>query len=180
MGKRYSLNFKKSALKYYHDLTAVGEVTVNKTTVTNIRDLCEILEISSYSLYKWEKEISNDDDDNNEGELDTGDSIEIPKPKQNEIKLALEGFELIDDFFAGDVDDQLKSIESQINVIVEEKLKSEMRNRALSIRKLASQARDLGIQNYSRMTLAQLKLQIGNELIKSSGLIRNKKRGNVK
>lgn len=160
MPKKYKPEFKQMVVAKYRELIATKKTSIDLEEITNIDDLAQAFEISTNSLYRWV----------NQNE----DKIPVKPKKKNQITLALEGYESLTDFFAGDMEEELKHIEKQINEIASEKMKEELKKRATSIRKLGSLASDLQIPNYSNMPRNQLLLAIGNTFIKMSGLIRNR------
>ena len=71
MSKHYDMDFKLKAIKLFNSLRDLNEITIKGKKISNVRDLCKSLEISSYSLYKWDNELYN---------LTNPDSVDYKKP----------------------------------------------------------------------------------------------------
>lgn len=50
---KYSKEFKKKALSWLKVLNEKGSIELSGEIITNVRDLVEFLEISSWTLYNW-------------------------------------------------------------------------------------------------------------------------------
>lgn len=137
---KYTEGFKRKAVALLTKLNKNGIVIVDGLQISNVRQLCFELNISTWSIYSWDK-IYNPKD------LDIDDSD--------------------DDL---DIDEQI--LDGDEDWFGQEKKKSTGNQKEIfGIRYYAWFARNLGVKGYSSMVLAQLKLAIGNELIKQSGLV---------
>lgn len=58
MPKKYSTEFKMDAVHLLFNLKEDGEVYIEDSKITNVRDLVEKLGISSCTLYDWTKKFS--------------------------------------------------------------------------------------------------------------------------
>ena len=87
MPKVYELDFKLECVKLFNELTDLDEITIKKTKICNVRDLCRVLKISSYSLYHWVKELHDftNSGDENEKKFKLS-SLEIRKIQQDAVK----------------------------------------------------------------------------------------------
>jgi len=130
---KYDMQFKSYAVGLLRKLKKEGIIGVGDgVEVKNVRELVANLGVSSYSIYKWEKELY-------------GSKLEVIDDSD-------------DDFF----DD------SDIEISI---VNTGEKKEVFGIRYYSWFARNLGVKNYSKLVLAQLKLAIGNKLIEQSGLI---------
>lgn len=149
----YTEGFKRKAVALLTELNKEGVVIIDGTEIKNVRQLCFHLGISSWSIYNW-KETYYFIDNIPEVEIDDFDGLSA-----SEIKDELSSIETNEDFF----DD--KDIEVSIQSPSENKVK-------FGIDFWMHVARNLGLKKYRQYkSIAQLKLAIGNELIKQSGLV---------
>lgn len=132
MAKKYSEEFKKNAVALLKEVKEKGFTMYSGTYIENVRDLCKILGISSYTLYKWRDEVK-------------------PKKIVNKTEV-LENGEVKYD-----------------NTHLTKKVKTNYMR--LGIGFFRDLAGGLGIKNYGNIPIAMLKLLIGKELIKQSGLV---------
>ena len=87
MGKHYELDFKLECIRLFNELTDLDEITIKKTKISNVRDLCKVLDISSYSLYHWIKELHDFTNSGDEKEKKFKvSSLEIRKIQQEAVK----------------------------------------------------------------------------------------------
>ena len=139
MTKKYTENFKQNAVQYLRELKIDGFVKISGLdsnlglgeNIENVRDLCKALRISSYTIYKWDKEIEFDID-------------EVKEKKEKKVQ----GPKVI--------------IEPEISID----------SNLFGIRYYSWFAKANGLKGYSRMNLNQLKLKIGMQLIRESGLVK--------
>lgn len=133
MTKKYDIGFKQNAVQYLRELKIDGMVSIAGISepIMNVRDLVKALNISSYTLYKWDKEIDFDLD-------------EVKDKKEKK------GAKVI--------------IEPEISIDKD----------LFGIRYYSWFCKANNIKGYSRMNLNQLKLKIGMQLIRDSGLIKTK------
>ena len=147
MAKTYSMDFKLEAYDYFLELQKDGFCYPNGVQVKNVRDLCRELEISSYSLYKWIPQM--------EALLEK----ERNEPKEPEIPYQAN-----------------KNVVSHTKQEIKEIEQNAVRKYVFSLRSLGSLASALNISGYSSMSVENLKLFVGVELIKESGLVDTIKR----
>ena len=58
----YSEEFKKKAIALYNELLSnQGEVIIKEVEIGTIRELVRYLGISTYTLYKWKREMEKKD-----------------------------------------------------------------------------------------------------------------------
>lgn len=135
MTKKYDIGFKQNCVQYLRELKIDGSINVAGISepIENVRDLVSALGISSYTLYKWDKEIDFDLD-------------EVKNKKEKKVQ----GAKII--------------IEPEISIDKD----------LFGIRYYAWFCKANGIKGYSRMNLNQLKLKIGMQLIRESGLVETK------
>ena len=133
MTKKYTENFKQNAVQYLRELKIDGSVNIAGIIkpIENVRDLVKSLGISSYTIYKWDKEIDFDID-------------EVKEKKEKKVQ----GPKTI--------------IEPEISIDSD----------LFGIRYFSWFAKANGYKGYSRMKLEQLKLKIGMQLIRESGLVK--------
>ena len=152
MGK-YSYSFKENALKLLKDLTKLGEIKYKKKKITNVRDLCKALDISSKSLYEWKKTKERRkallSKNINESPA-TSEKPKIEKDYVGENIISL-------------VDDLILDMDLNPN----------------KIRFLAWLGGGLGISNANRLHKEDLLLKIGMKFIDMSGLVETHKNGKV-
>jgi len=147
MAKTYSMDFKKEAYDYFLELQREGVSNPNGVQVKNVRDLCTELGISSYTLYKWIPQIQA---------LIEKEGKETKHSKTSKAN-GMGGKYL--------TKQEIKEIEQDA-----------VRKHVLSLRNLGSLASALNVSGYSSMSVENLKLFVGVELIKDSGLIDTIKR----
>ena len=133
MTKKYTENFKQNAVQYLRELKIDGSVNIAGISepIENVRDLVSALQISSYTIYKWDKEIEFDID-------------EVKDKKEKKVQGA--------------------------KVIIEPEISID--SNLFGIRYYSWFAKANGLKGYSRMNLNQLKLKIGMQLIRESGLVK--------
>ena len=87
MPKVYELDFKLECIRLFNELSNLDEITIKKTKNYNVRDLCSVLKISSYSLYHWINELHDftNSGDENEKKFNVS-SLEIRKIQQEAVK----------------------------------------------------------------------------------------------
>lgn len=162
----YTEAFRECAVRFLINLTKEGTVEVDSDIyVNNVRELVAFLGISSYSLYKWQREFGY-----------KGIDVETIETRytDEEIKSLEEQEESwnnpISEIPSIDVDlweskalkkGKTETIIDDGNIIME-----------LDNTYFMTLARALKVKNY-RMPLKQLYVAIGNELIKRSGLVEN-------
>lgn len=146
---KYTEGFKRKAVALLKELNDKGIVIVDGLQISNVRQLCFELDVSSYSIYGWDK-IYNPKDDNSDDELDIEDQI-----------------------LDGDADwfGQEKAIKTKTTGEINQIKKDAIKEFATNQRSMSTLAQALQIPNYSNMKVAQMRLAIGNELIKLSGLV---------
>ena len=150
MAKRYSEIFKQKAVKNLDELRHNGFVDIDGYRFANVRELCRELGISSYTIYKWDKNVDRllkldpIDEINGNPLVDTLDEIQEmikkQKTKQNHF------------------DPEPKKAEDNRLIIRSE------------IRYFGNLASMLNIKGYSDMPLKQLQLAIGLKLVQRSKL----------
>jgi len=145
MVKQYSIKFKRNALAHLLKIKRGQETFIRKKEISNVRDLCTSLNISSYSLYKWERELGYDDIEESDIE-----AMQFDENKEEEL---FEEFESMNGHYT--MSDE----------------KEDVSNTIFGIRYYSWFAKLHGIKNYSSLPLSQLKLQIGLKLLKESGLV---------
>jgi len=145
MVKQYSIKFKRNALAHLLKIKRGQETFIRKREISNVRDLCTSLNISSYSLYKWEKELGYDDIEESDIE-----AMQFDENKEEEL---FEEFESMNGHYT--MSDKKEDVSSTI----------------FGIRYYSWFAKVHGIKDYSSLSLSQLKLQLGLKLLKESGLV---------
>lgn len=189
----YSESFKISAVHEFGVLKREGILKVGNIEIKNVRELCAFLDISSQSLYRWEKKysvpksIKKEVFDEGEGNLldenisDDTDFEEMAEYKEKMAKAYKNGGDIQEseselmklhlsesnevskkDFFVP-VQDEKKGVYFP--------KKSTGEKEIFNQRYYGWFAGMLGVKYYSNMLVPQLKLTIGNELIKQSELI---------
>ena len=149
---KYTEVFKLHAVKLLKELNEKEIVIVNSVEIKNVRALILELGCSSYSLYGWDK-------------------IYNPKEFDGEVK-DLEPIDIdIDDFDLFDVERLDKTTGEKYNMDIKKMKRDAIKEFAINQRNMSSLAQALQISNYSSMKLAHMRLAIGNELIKLSGLV---------
>ncbi|GAH44275.1 unnamed protein product [marine sediment metagenome] len=80
MTKKYDIGFKQNCVQYLRELKIDGSVNIAGISepIENVRDLVKALGISSYTLYKWDKEI----------EFDLGEVKDKKEKKYSALKLS--------------------------------------------------------------------------------------------
>lgn len=147
MAKTYEIAFKLEAYDFYLLLQKDGFCYPNGVQVKNVRDLCTELKISSYSLYTWIPQMKL----LLEKESKEAKESKIPyQANKNEVIITKQ---------------EIKEIEQNA-----------VRKYVFSLRSLGSLASALNISGYSSMSVENLKLFVGVELIKESGLVDTIKR----
>jgi len=138
MTKKYNENFKQNAVQYLRELKIDGIVKVADISepIENVRDLVKALGISSYTLYKWDKEI----------EFKLEQYCEIREKKEKKVQ----GAKVI--------------IEPEISIDKD----------LFGIRYFSWFCKANGLKGYSKMNLNQLKLIVGMQLIRESGLVKTR------
>lgn len=141
---KYEDSFKEKALDLLSELKRVGYVDYNGEMSFNVRDLCKTLGVSSKSLYSWKKaEIKPLEYEIQEPESE-------PEP---------EVITYIDEYDKKELYDSFIPEEEEISLDV---------NRSRFYSWLGG---CLGIPNAVRLSKNQLKLKIGEKLIRESELI---------
>lgn len=79
---RYSLKFKMNAVRMLKRLNKGEVIRINRKSIKNVRELCEVLDISSYSLYDWDKKLTLTEIE--ESEILEEEEIEIPQEEKIE------------------------------------------------------------------------------------------------
>ena len=135
MTKKYDVVFMQNAVQYLRELRIDGFVNVAGISepIENVRDLVKALGLSSYTLYKWDREIEFDLD-------------EVKDKKEKKV--------------------------SGPRVIIEPEISID--SNLFGIRYYSWFCKANGIKGYSRMNLNQLKLKIGMQLIRESGLVKTR------
>lgn len=168
--KHYDMEFKKKAIAYLNRLNDKGHVIVREnkkeTRIENVRALCEKLCISSYSLYKWNRDLKNIKNSLTPEELNLASDFFDTNIIEEEIKIVpkktkkdTKKEELLHDIDQLEKEYGIKKEESDI----------------FGIRFYSWLAKSLGVKNYSRMNLKQLQCALGLALIKESGIVDTKK-----
>ena len=173
----YSESFKISAVHEYGVLRSEGVLKVGNIEIKNVRQLCEFLDISTQSLYAWEKKFSGLKPEKNEvfdeGEINSLDET-YNGEKLYEVD-KIDSQESESDLMKLHLRESNKVSEKDFFIPVQDK-KNIVKERVIfNQRYLGWMAGMLGIKGYSNMLVPQLKVAIGNELIKQSGLIDTKK-----
>ena len=81
--KKYGLSFRQNAVLSLSDLKKDGILKVGNIEIKNVRDLCGYLDISSNTLYRWQKEFSGlksekkDTFDNSGEKIENGERIKF-------------------------------------------------------------------------------------------------------
>ena len=151
----YNDGFKLDCVSKLELLKEKGTINLDGVQIKNVRELVKFLGISSYTIYKWVKEMNY-----------LGRNIEVQDTKKELIDADNDGFEnhepYIDEVF-----------EKQNDTLLAKQMKD--------IGYWQSLARALGLKNYRQKT-AQLKLRIGTHLINGTGLVesQNKVRKELK
>ena len=138
MTKKYDIGFKSNCVQYLRELKIDGIVNIAGISepIRNVRALVKALGISSYTLYKWDKEI--------EFKLEQYCEIRDKKGKK------VQGAKII--------------LEPEISID----------SNLFGIRYYSWFCKANGIKGYSRMNLNQLKLKVGMQLIRESGLVKTR------
>ena len=146
MAKTYEIAFKLEAYDFFLELQRNGFCYPNGVQVKNVRDLCAELKISSYSLYNWIPQM--------EALLEKeGKEPKDPKiPYQANKENGMGGTYY--------TKQEIKEIEQKA-----------VRVHESSLRALGKLASAFNISGYSSMSVENLKLSVGVELVKDSGLI---------
>ena len=147
MAKTYEIEFKLEAYDCYLELKREGITHAKGIQVKNVRDLCTELGISSYTLYEWIPQIQA------LIEKRSKDTAQPETPHQAN-----------------------KNVVSHTKQDIKKIEQNAVRNYVFSLRSLGSLASALNISGYSSMSVNNLKLFIGVELIKESGLVDTIKR----
>ncbi len=167
----YSEEFKLECVGKLGLLNEKGTINLDGVQINNVRELVKFLGISSYSIYKWYKEIQY---------LARNIDLETVKKELEAMMPSLEC-----DDYPKDYDDEMRINEKKDDVIDEntygfEVIKEiEPMTFKMGTTFFQTLAQGLGIKNY-RMHLDQLYLKIGTELIKLSGLVENGVREGLK
>ena len=142
----HSEKFKIECVSKLELLQELGTINIKGVQIKNVRELVNFLGISSFSIYKWQKEfeyngivVSNESDSN----LDLFEGV-ISQSEKEALMPTLEYDDSTDDTITMVLDNTY----------------------------FMTLARALKVKNY-RMPLKQLYVAIGNELIKRSGLVEN-------
>ena len=154
----YSEEYKLECVGKLELLNEKGTINLDGVQIKNVRELVKFLGISSYSIYKWYKEIQY---------LARNMDLELVKKDLAEsMDLEVLGFEgegdVIPDF----------SIENKEMREAFKPNEIEPMTFKMGTTFFQTLAQGLGIKKY-RMPLKQLYLNIGTELIKMSGLVEN-------
>ena len=164
----YSEEFKLECVGKLELLNEKGTINLDGVQIKNVRELVKFLGISSYSIYKWYKEIQY---------LARNMDLELKKKELAEtMGIEVEGGFIPD--FPIDFDDEMEINKKRDDVIDENSygfdvLKEiEPMTFKMGTTFFQTLAQGLGIKKY-RMPLKQLYLNIGTELIKLSGLVEN-------
>jgi len=152
----HSEKFKIECVSKLELLQELGTINIKGVQIKNVRELVNFLGISSFSIYKWQKEfeyngivVSNESDSN----LDLFEGV-ISQSEKEALMPTLEYDDSIDDS-----DDTIDDSDDTITMVLDNTY-------------FMTLARALKVKNY-RMPLKQLYVAIGNELIKRSGLVEN-------
>lgn len=186
MTKHYTDQEKIDAVRFLFILKNEGTVSIDDyTDVSNVRELCKELNVSSYSLYKWVRELKAEgvircedcswgidcksygsfegargeacNDYTTEPFKDNFDEFEVPR---NAETIHSETMEIIADI-------------EQNGFAIDEKEKKKKDSRLIvqsEIRFFGNLASMLGIRNYGSLPLKQLQLAVGLAIVKRSGL----------
>ena len=146
MAKTYSMDFKLEVYDYFLELKREGSTYPNGIQVRNVRDLLTELGISSYTLYKWIPQL---------------EALLKQKGKESESDIPYQAN---------------KNVVSHTKQDIKKIEQNAVRNYVFSLRSLGSLASALNISGYSSMSVNNLKLFVGVELIKESGLVDTIKR----
>lgn len=145
----HSEKFKIECVSKLELLQELGTINIKGVQIKNVRELVNFLGISSFSIYKWQKEfeyngivVSNESDSN----LDLFEGV-ISQSEKEALMPTLE------------YDDSIDDSDDTITMVLDNTY-------------FMTLARALKVKNY-RMPLKQLYVAIGNELIKRSGLVEN-------
>ena len=201
----YSARFKQNTIDFLNELRDKGKFQLNNIDITNIRELCVFLDISSQTLYAWEKKFSGLKPEKKE----VSDDI-IPlrvicvresfcKAYQSKYDEGYGNCNMLgncDDFVEYDGIDEHESESDLMRLHLRESNEVSEKDFFISAQDKKSVVKEkeifnqcyygwfagmLGIKGYSNMLVPQLKIAIGNELIKQSGLIdMNKAKKNLK
>lgn len=154
MVKKHSERFKKACVFYKVVLAREGFVVINDNRVENVRELVKELEIGTASLYDWESKYISNVENQYEKMREEYDMKHTKKGNNGHVDL--------------DVD-----INDDLTDFVIEKAKELMftTEKIFDQRYCASLGKLLGIKNYGNLNLATLRLKIGLEFIKMSGLV---------
>jgi len=145
----YSEEYKLECVGKLELLKEKGTINLDGVQIKNVRELVKFLGISSYSIYKWYKEIQY---------LGRNMDLEIVKKDIEAMTLGELEVSLEKDFPIGDV-----KLEEQNGIDL---LTKQMED----IGYWQSLARAMGLKNYRQKT-SQLKLRIGTALINGTGLV---------
>ena len=168
----YSEEYKLECVGKLELLKEKGTINLDGVQIKNVRELVKFLGISSYSIYKWYKEIQY---------LARNIDLEIVKKELAELMdLEVLGFEgegdVIPDF-STENKEMRGGMKEGVNFYDDSDMglpDSEIEPMTFKMGTTFFQtlAQGLGIKKY-RMPLKQLYLNIGSELIKMSGLVEN-------
>lgn len=177
---KYSKKFKNDALTYYYELEAAGfsQISIDGFTINSVNALCNFLNISKYSLYKWKDELEVEDDNY---ECFSFDPHEYPphtyrdKPQQYQEPFPAEGRKWSKAFTEGKIAEETELLkpakEDRIHVepelvrLTQVSKSPENEKDIFGIRYYSWFAKNKHISNYSRMNLNELKMAIAEKLI---------------
>lgn len=162
----YNDGFKLECVSKLELLKEKGTINLDGVQIKNVRELVKFLGISSYTIYKWVKEMNY-----------LGRNIEVQDTKK----------ELVESEILADIDEVINGennlfldemYEKHDPILMDDGILSKMMK---DIGFWQALARALGMKNYRQATV-QLKLRIGNELINGTGLVesQNKVRKELK
>ena len=172
----YSEEYKLECVGKLELLNKRGTINLEGVQIKNVRELVKFLGISSYSIYKWYKEIQY---------LARNMDLELVKKElAKSMDLEVLGFE-----GEGDVipDFSIENKEMRIELAMNEKRDDVIDENTYGFKVLKEietpkvefgtrfwqfVAKNMGIKNYA-MPLKQLKMKVGMELINGSGLVEN-------
>jgi len=157
----YSEEYKSKCVGLL-ELLKENTLTIEGAQIKNVRELVKFLGISSYSIYKWQKEMNYLG--RNMGEIKEEASKDIDEFEPDfsiENKEMREGVNFYDDDDMGITEEPKQESEEQNGI-------------EFGTRFWQFVAKNMGIKNYA-MPLKQLKMKIGMELINGSGLVESQK-----
>lgn len=150
-----------------------GTINLDGVQIKNVRELVKFLGISSYSIYKWYKEIQY---------LARNMDLEKVKEELAEMMDVQDAKDFIKEFdgeefnpdFSIENREMREGFEGKTQIAIEKAIENEIEPMTFKMGTTFFQtlAQGLGIKKY-RMPLKQLYLKIGTELIKMSGLVEN-------